>query len=54
MLTIEELKKLEIGDWIWLISLKEDYIHKAHHGKYYQIQQPLAELARIVVWLARL
>lgn len=43
MLTVEELKALEIGDWVWIIALKDDWI-KAHNGKYYHIQQPIDSL----------
>lgn len=37
-LTIEELKALPIGDWVWIVVLKSDCINKAHNGKYYHIQ----------------
>ena len=43
-LTIEELRNLEVGDWVWGVVLKSDWVHKAHNGKYYQIQQSLDEL----------
>lgn len=50
MLTIEELRNLSIGEWVWIVVLKEDRINKAHHGKYYQIHQMLEELADKELW----
>ena len=49
-LTIERLKSLEVGDWVWIIVLKEDWVNKAHNGKYYQIQQSLDELIDKELW----
>lgn len=37
-LTIEQLKSLEVGDWVWIVVLKNDLVNKAHNGKYYHIQ----------------
>lgn len=37
-LTIEQLKALEVGDWVWVIVLKGDNVNDEHSGRYYHIQ----------------
>lgn len=37
MLTVDEIKALKVGDWIWIIVLKGDRINAEDKGRYYHI-----------------
>lgn len=39
-LTIEELKALEVGDWVWVKVLKPDYPRRDYDGEYCRITPP--------------
>lgn len=42
-LTIEQLKELQVGDWVWIIVLSFDGVNNPHKGDYYRIHPYLMD-----------
>lgn len=34
MLTVDEIKALEVGDWVWIVETENAYPNHTYHGEY--------------------